>query len=236
LGETKGVRPPVLSKQGASKEKFGNLTRKIQFEEVVMKIIVIGATGRIGSKIVEAFAPNHEIVDAGRSNASVPVDYTRADSVQEMFQKVGRFDALICAAGGDSVFKHYNEIEESDYLYGFERKFLSQIRLIKLGVPFCNDGGSITITTGFLSHYPNPYSLGTGPLNAAVDSFVRGVAPLLPRGIRANVVSPAPIVEPGQEGEGAVTAEQTARAYVESVEGNISGKTLRVWGGLPLPD
>jgi hypothetical protein len=55
---------------------------------------------------------------------------------------------------------------------------------------------------------------------------------MLPRGIRINVVSPAPIVEPGQEGQGLVTAAETAKLYVQAVEGNITGQVLRAWGWL----
>jgi NAD(P)-dependent dehydrogenase (short-subunit alcohol dehydrogenase family) len=201
-----------------------------------MKIIVVGASGRIGSKVVQALSLKHEIVRVGRTDGDVQVDYTDDSSVRSMFERVGNFDALICVVGGDSVFKPYNVMEDDDYRFGFERKFLSQARLVRIGEAHCRDGGSFTLTTGFLSHYPNPYSLGTGPLNAAVDSFVRGAAPLLPRGIRINVVSPAPIVELGQDGRGQVTAEQTAKAYVEAVEGTITGKVLRVWGGLPVPE
>ncbi len=57
---------------------------------------------------------------------------------------------------------------------------------------------------------------------------------MLPRGIRINVVSPAPIVEPGQEGNGLVTAAETVKLYVQAVEGNITGQVLRAWGGLPV--
>jgi hypothetical protein len=63
---------------------------------------------------------------------------------------------------------------------------------------------------------------------------VKNSAPLLPRGIRLNVVSPAPIVDPGQERQGLVTAAETANLYVEAVEGDITGKVLRAWGGLPI--
>ena len=101
---------------------------------------------------------------------------------------------------------------------------------------FVKDNGSFTLTSGFLSHYPNPASIATGPFNAAIDTFVRNTAPLLPRGIRVNVVSPAPIVEPGQEKRGLVTAAQTADLYVDAVEGNFTGQVLRAWGGLPVPD
>jgi NAD(P)-dependent dehydrogenase (short-subunit alcohol dehydrogenase family) len=103
-----------------------------------------------------------------------------------------------------------------------------------LGENFVHDNGSFVFTSGFLSQYPNPFSIATGPLNAAIDTYVTNVASLLPRGIRINVVSPAPIVEPGQEGKGVVTAAETAKLYVDAVEGNFTGKVLRAWGGLPI--
>jgi NAD(P)-dependent dehydrogenase (short-subunit alcohol dehydrogenase family) len=151
-----------------------------------------------------------------------------------MFDIVGEFDALISVAGGDSTFKAFPALDDDDYRYGFERKFLGQIRFLKIGESFVRDNGSFVLTSGYLSQYPNPASIATGPLNAAVDTFVKNTASLLPRGIRINVVSPAPIVEPGQEGKGLVTAAETAKLYVKAVEGNITGKVLRAWGGLPV--
>ncbi|MDL1976046.1 MAG: SDR family oxidoreductase [Deltaproteobacteria bacterium] len=151
-----------------------------------------------------------------------------------MFEKIGEFDSLISVVGGDSTFKPFQDLNDEDYRYGFERKFLGQIRFLKLGENFVRDNGSFVFTSGFLSQYPNPYSIATGPLNAAVDTFVKNTAPLLPRGIRINVVSPAPIVESGQEGKGLVTAAETSKLYVEAIEDNITGKVLRAWGGLPV--
>ncbi len=90
------------------------------------------------------------------------------------------------------------------------------------------------VRVGFLSQYPNPASMATGPLNAAIDTFVMNAAPLLSRGIRLNIVSPAPVVDPGQERVGLVTAADTARFYVESIEGDFTGRVLRAWGGLPV--
>ena len=106
--------------------------------------------------------------------------------------------------GGDSVFKPYAELTDADFEFGFRRKFLAQLNLIRIGVEYANDGGSFTLSTGFLSHYPNPSSIATGPFNAAVDSLVLGIAPLLPRAIRVNVVSPAPIIPPDRVGQGAL--------------------------------
>ena len=201
-----------------------------------MKIIIVGASGRIGLEIDKILAKKHDIVRVGATSGDVQCDYTNADSVTSMFETVGSFDALIAVAGRDSVFKRFEELNDDDYRYGFERKFLGQVRLATLGQKFIQDNGSFTFTSGFLSHYPHPTSIATGPLNAAVDAYVRFTAPLLPRGIRINVVSPAPVVESGQEKLGLVTVAQTAKFYVDAVEGSMSGQVLRAWGGLPVPD
>ncbi len=199
-----------------------------------MKIIIVGASGRIGKEVDKALSDSHEIVRVGVRSGDVQCDYTDIESVRGMFEKIGEFDSLISVAGGDSTFRPFQDLNDEDYRYGFERKFLGQIRLLKVGESIVRDNGSFIFTSGFLSHYPNPASIATGPLNAAVDTFVKNTAPLLPRGIRVNVVSPAPIVEPGQESQGLVTAGETAKLYVEAVEGNITGQVLRAWGGLPV--
>ena len=129
-------------------------------------------------------------------------------------------------------FKHYDTLTETDYQYGFERKFLAQVRLVQLGQPTANDGASFTLSSGYLSDYPNPASAATGPFNAAVDAYVRSVAPLLSRGLRLNVVSPAPIVGDGDESRGTITAAQAAASYVEAIHSDFTGRVLRPWGGL----
>lgn len=63
---------------------------------------------------------------------------------------------------------------------------------------------------------------------------MQNTALLLPRDIRINVVSPAPIVEPEQKSKGLVTAAETAKFYVAAVEEDITGKVLKAWGGLPI--
>ena len=199
-----------------------------------MKIIIVGASGRIGREVDNALSGSHDIIRVGAHSGDVQCDYTVPDSIRDMFEKIGKFDSLISVVGGDSVFKQFADLDAEDFRYGFERKFLGQIRFLKLGENFIRDNGSFVFTSGFLSQYPNPYSIATGPLNALVDTFVKNTAPLLPRGIRVNVVSPAPIVEPGREGKGLVTAAETAKLYVEAVENNITGKVLRAWGGLPV--
>ena len=198
-----------------------------------MKIVIVGASGRIGQEVDKALSNNHEIVRVGAHSGDLQCDYTNIESIKAMFEAIGKFDSLIAVAGRDSTFKSFSDLEDDDYRYGFERKFLGQVRLLRFGEKLVRDNGSFVFTSGFLSHYPNPASIATGPLNAALDTFVKNTAPLLERGIRLNVVSPAPIVEPGQEGEGLVTAVEAAKLYVEAVENHITGNVLRAWGGLP---
>ena len=185
--------------------------------------------------MTEALSKGHEVIRVGAHSGDILCDYTNEQSVRAMLAQAGKFDALISVAGGDSQFKRYSDLTDDDFQFGFERKFLAQARLVRLGESFARDNGSFTLTSGFLSHYPNEASIATGPLNSAVDAFVSNTAPLLPRNLRINVVSPAPIVEPGQERQGLVTAAQTADMYVDAVEGDFSGKVLRAWGGLPSP-
>jgi NAD(P)-dependent dehydrogenase (short-subunit alcohol dehydrogenase family) len=202
-----------------------------------MKIIIVGASGKIGKEVDKKLSDSHDIVRVGVRSGDVKCDYTVPESVRDMFENIGEFDSLISVAGGDSTFKPFADLDDDDYRYGFERKFLGQIRFLKFGENFVRDKGSFIFTSGFLSQYPNPASIATGPLNAAVDTFVKNTASLLPRGIRINVVSPAPIVEPGQESQGLVTVAETAELYVEAVESDVTGQILRAWGGLHVvPD
>ena len=201
-----------------------------------MRVIIVGASGKIGREVDKAVSASHEVVRVGAASGDVRCDYTDAESVRSMFETVGAYDALVAVAGGDVRFRLFEELVDDDFRYGFERKFLSQIRLLSLGRPTIRDGGSFTLTSGFLTHYPNPYSIATGPINAAVDTFVENTARLLPRRIRINVVSPAPVVAAGRGARGLVTAAQCAEAYVQAIEGTMSGQILRAWGGLPIPD
>jgi NAD(P)-dependent dehydrogenase (short-subunit alcohol dehydrogenase family) len=196
-----------------------------------MKIIVLGASGTIGSAIVSALG-DHEVVTAGSRSGDVRVVYTSKEAVWEIFETVGNFDGLVCAVGDDGVFKPYKDLTDADFEVGFQRKFLARMRLVRTGIDYVSDGGSFTLSSGFLSHYPFAASVAIGPFNAAVDSCVRSAAPLLPRGIRLNVVSPAPVVPEESVRHGLVSAAQSAQAYAECVEGDFTGRVVRAWGGL----
>ncbi|MGF1731091.1 short chain dehydrogenase [Photobacterium kasasachensis] len=200
-----------------------------------MKIAVFGASGKIGNKVVDQLKPQHEVVRIGSRSGDFVADYTDAVAVQSVFEELGELDAVVVVVGGDSKFKPYHELSDEDFRFGAERKLVAQFRIVRIAENYLKLNGSITLTSGFLSHYPNGYSIATGPFNAAIDAFVQHTAPLLERGLRLNVVSPAPVVEPERTGRGLVSAEQVASFYIDAIEGNSTGKVFRAWGGLPVP-
>ncbi len=198
-----------------------------------MKIAVLGASGKIGSQVVEQLSTKgHEVVSIGARSGDHRVDYTDAAAVEAMLALIAPLDAIVVSVGGDSAFKPYNTLTDEDFLLAAERKLIAQFRIVRLAEKYVGDNGSVTLTSGFLSHYPNPHSIATGPFNAAIDTFVQQSAEHLPRGLRVNVVSPAPVVEPDQVKEGLVSAAQVAEFFVESIEGQATGTVFQAWGGL----
>lgn len=104
-----------------------------------MKIIIVGASGRIGKEVDKALSDRHEIVRVGMRSGDVQCNYTDSASVRAMFETIGEFDSLISVAGCDSVFKSFESLNDEDYIYGFERKFLGQIRFLKFGERLVRD-------------------------------------------------------------------------------------------------
>jgi NAD(P)-dependent dehydrogenase (short-subunit alcohol dehydrogenase family) len=92
------------------------------------------------------------------------------------------------------------------------------------------DGGSITLTSGVLSHSPMPGSGAISLVNAGLEGFARAAALEAPRGIRVNVVSPPWVTETLQAFKMDVSLGQpvskVAPLYVQSVEEKVTGQVL----------
>lgn len=192
-----------------------------------MKIIIFGSTGLIGKELVKQFSANHEIIEISRSSTEITADYTDQDSLVEMFEKIGSFDALINVAGRDTQFVPPSELTPANFMYGSERKLMGQVNLVLIGQKYINKGGSFTLSSGYLNHYPNPYSMATSPFNAFIDNFIETMSPNMTNDVRINVVSPSPVVDVLEEGR--VTPKYVAQSYIESVEGTESGVVYKAW-------
>jgi NAD(P)-dependent dehydrogenase (short-subunit alcohol dehydrogenase family) len=203
--------------------------------EKVMRVLIVGGRGVIGSAVASALRDRHEVVVAGRSEAGLQVDASDPRSVASLFATVGSVDALV-ATLGSMHFGPAATMTPDAFRIGLDSKLMGQVNLALLGQKHLSDGGSITLTSGVLG--PEPIRLGVNAcaVNHAVEGFVRGAAIDLPRGLRINAVSPGVVAEsyeavkafvPGFE---TVSAARVAMAYVRAVEGGITGRVLAVHG------
>lgn len=196
-----------------------------------MRILIVGASGRVGSAAAKSLGSRHEVVAASRSTDPA-VDLRDPSSISRMFENLGRFDAVI-SAFGSAPFKRATELSADDLTAAFEGKVLSQLALVRIGLAYVNDGGSFTLTTGILAREPVPSGAAAAMANGAVESFVISAAPELPREIRLNAVSPnvlasAPGYHDAFAGFEPVSDERVGLAYVRSVEGLSTGRIFPV--------
>jgi NAD(P)-dependent dehydrogenase (short-subunit alcohol dehydrogenase family) len=195
-----------------------------------MKIVVIGASGTIGRPLADALAKRHEVVRVAHTHGDYQVDITSRASLEQLFQTVASFDAVVCAAG-DARFKPLESLTDEDFAIGLTSKLMGQVNVVRTGLRYINDHGSFTLVSGVLAVEPIPGSAAISLVNAALEGFVRAAALELPRNIRINVVSPPWMSETlaamGQDSSMGMPAAQVAGAYIESLEGQRTGEVLR---------
>jgi len=199
-----------------------------------MKVVVIGASGTIGQAIVSELGARHEIVEVGKTRGQHQVDITQVQSVKALFERLGRVDAIVSAAGGVH-FAPLPEMTSEQFSVGLNNKLLGQVNLALVGQHHLSDGGSITLTSGILSDEPVRQGSNATTVNAALEAFARAAAIELPRGQRINVVNPTVLTESMAiyqsffRGFEPVPAARVALAYSRSVEGPQTGRVYRVW-------
>ncbi len=198
-----------------------------------MKILIIGGNGTIGKTVAKRFSENHEVLIAGRSSGDVTVDIASSESIQKMFESVGKLDAIVNIAG-DAKWDTFDNLSEDDFYIGIKSKMMGQVNLVRLGREFLNDGGSITLTTGILADEPVDMTTSAAMVNGAIQSFTKAVSLELKRGVRVNVVS-ADLVEDSYEkykdyfpGNTPVPMNKVVDGYVKSVLGRINGSIIRI--------
>ncbi|MGV2985226.1 short chain dehydrogenase [Microbacterium sp. AGC85] len=197
-----------------------------------MRIVVIGATGHIGSVVSATLeSDGHEVLRASRGSEWT-VDITDPRSVRALFEKTGEVDAVVVASGS-VPFAHLTELTRDDYLTAFTSKALSQIDVVRTALDHVRDGGSITLTSGVLAREPIATGAAAAAANGAVESFVVTAAAEAPRGIRINAVSPNVLENsPGYHslfaGQRPVTDAEIGRAYTLAVRGLVTGRVITI--------
>jgi NAD(P)-dependent dehydrogenase (short-subunit alcohol dehydrogenase family) len=199
-----------------------------------MKIIVIGATGTVGKAVVEQLGRRHEIVAVGSSSGQYQADIADIAQVRAVFEKIGKVDAVVVAAG-KLAFAPLAEFTPEQFRVGLDSKLMGQVNVAQVAQDFLNDGGSITLTSGIVADQPIRNGASASMVNSAVEGYARGAAIELPRGLRINVVSPTLLTEsldsygPYFRGFETAPASRVALAYSRSVEGAQTGQVYKVW-------
>jgi NAD(P)-dependent dehydrogenase (short-subunit alcohol dehydrogenase family) len=194
-----------------------------------MRILLIGATGTIGQAVAAALGERHDVISASRQKAHEQVDISDPTSLRSLFDRVGRVDAIVSAAG-NAAWKPLADLTDGDFSFSLANKLMGQVNVERYGIAHVADRGSITLTSGLLAQQPTPGSAAVSLVNAGLEGFARAAALDAPRGIRVNVVSPPWVSETleamGRDPSGGLPAATVARAYVQSVEGSATGEVI----------
>ena len=187
------------------------------------KTLVIGASGLLGSRIVEALGEEN-CIRASR-NSGERVDISDPKSLAALFARVGELDGIVCA-GGPARFKPWDQLTDDDWTFSLMNKLMGQVNVVRYGAKNVRPGGAITLTTGVLAQYPAPGGAAVTTVNAAVEAFVRAAAvERMP--VRVNAVSPGWVSETlaamgGDPGMG-ISAAEVAQVFVRQLRDGPSG-------------
>jgi NAD(P)-dependent dehydrogenase (short-subunit alcohol dehydrogenase family) len=196
------------------------------------KVLVVGATGIIGSAVSSMLERDHEVVRIARKGGDVRMDALSTDSIQQMYAQVGAFDALVSTMGR-GVVGAFETLSEQHFLQGFKLKTLAQINLVRLGLGTVRARGSFTLSSGYLSKHPRATYAAVAVANGGIDAFCRAAALEMANGVRINCVSPVFVVESMRAhgitdlvGYDTQSAAETAHAYYRAVTGDFTGKDV----------
>ena len=195
------------------------------------KIIVVGATGRLGRVVVNGLK-DYEVIRAGRSGPDLKIDALDFESVSNVFASVGSFDGLVSCIGG-TPFKTFEELTMEDFATGLSKKCFSQLNLAKAAIPFLTENGSITLTSGIIGDEPILAGSCAAAANGALNMCVSTLAAEYAGKLRINIVSPS-IIENSVEDYGMLfdgfeptSEKRIIEVYRRTISAPISGRVLR---------
>lgn len=200
-----------------------------------MKILIIGGnSGTIGKTVATRLKKKHEVITAGRNGGDVRVDMGSSESIKNMFEEIGKVDAIVNCAGA-TKWGPFAEMSEEDFYIGLKGKLMGQVNLVRIGRAYLNAGGSITLTTGILADDPVKGATNSAMANGALHGFVLAVSQEHLDEFRLNAVSPG-LVKDSEErlgdafpGHTPISMEKLASGYVRSVEGMRTGEIIRIY-------
>ncbi|SIT48971.1 conserved hypothetical protein [Paraburkholderia ribeironis] len=194
-----------------------------------MRILIVGATGLLGSEVVKLLSAEHELVTASRKGSDLHVDLSDKPGIESMYNQAGTLDAVICVAGA-ARFAPLASLSDDDFSFSLANKLMGQVNLVRCGAAHVSQGGCFTLTSGVLAQQPMEGSAAVSIVNAGVEAFARVAALELRGKARVNVVSPGWVAETlesmGRDPSQGVPAAMVAQAYKRSLGGSASGEVI----------
>lgn len=187
------------------------------------KTLVIGASGLLGLRIVEAIGAENCIGASRKSGERV--DISDPKSLAALFARIGEVEGIACVSGA-ARFNPWNQLMDDDWIFSLMNKLMGQVNVVRYGAKSVRPGGAITLTTGVLAQHPAPGGAIVTTVNAAVEAFVRAAAvERLP--VRVNAVSPGWVSETlaamgGDPGMG-IPAAEVAPFFIRQLRDGASG-------------
>jgi len=192
-----------------------------------MKIIVIGATGTIGSSVCNLLSKEHQIIGASRSS-ELAVDLQKPETLNNIFKQHPDVDAILCVAGA-AAFGQLDSLIDSEIKFGINNKLMGQINLVRIARKSLKKNGIIVLTTGILSQNPNTHSSMLTMINRGLEGFVEAASLDMPKNQKLHAVSPPMAKETAEKlgwGQGGVPAGEIAKLYQEALKSSQQGKVF----------
>ena len=194
-----------------------------------MRVLIVGATGLLGTAIARILEPEHEVIAASRNGSDVAVDLSDKASIVAMYEKIGKAGAVLCL-GGTAKFAPMASLSDDDYAFSLANKLMGQVNLVRCSIGHVKEGGCITLTSGVLAQQPMVGSAAVSIVNAGIEGFARVAALEWQGKLRVNVVSPGWVAETlesmGKDGSEGIAAADVAKAYKRTLDETMTGQVL----------
>ena len=151
------------------------------------RTLVIGGTSGIGRAVADALKvrPGHVTV----ASRSTGLDISDEAAVAAYFAELGPVDHVVVTAGSSAPGGALKDVDIDEAKTAFDTKFWGFVNVAKHAAASIRDGGSITLTSGFLSRRTVPGTYVKTAMNAALEAVAKVLAKELAP-VRVNVVSP----------------------------------------------
>lgn len=178
------------------------------------RILIVGGSTGMGLAAAQQLAAlQAEVVIVGRSRdnldkalstiqgraAGYAADFTDAEAMTALCQRVGRIDHLVLAASSNAAWGPFASIPASALRDALEGKLLGYWRSLQAALPHLRRDGSVVMLSGAASRTAMPGTAGLAAVNGAITQMAQTLSVELAP-LRVNVVSPGLVDTPAYDG------------------------------------